>query len=155
MTRDIVIRDDTYPYRRLLGAISLEAVDDALDLKRHTGRKQRLDALELLRDEHVQHLYDASLSPQGGLSLPPHVWGAFGGGPEGGPSTLPSVAGQALGVNYATVLHQELLFERNMESGQATSHRSPGLLRVLRRLAYEVYSGAGASSFQWELPEES
>lgn len=69
--RSAVLQDEVYPYRRLLGAILLEAVDDVL----HGDRlRDRQDALRFLRDEGVQALYNSS------LSLPPRLWGAFVGG---------------------------------------------------------------------------
>jgi hypothetical protein len=67
----VVVQDDTYPFRRLLGAVLLEAVDDALNARGSVRRRDRESALTFLRDEGVQALYNTN------LSLPPRLWGAF------------------------------------------------------------------------------
>jgi hypothetical protein len=141
-----IVQDEDYPYRRLLGAVLLEALDDALNLRGNVGMRDRRDALEFLRDGSVQYLYNTS------LSLPPRLWKAFVGVPA-----------EDLGVNYAVVTRWELLLERHAsqngvahkpggvstqcdsvsgdvgsQNGRDTS-RFPNLARFLRQVAGETH----------------
>ena len=61
---------DEYACRRLLGAVLLEAVLDALSEK-GVRWQDRTSALAFLRDANVQALCEAH------LVLPPDLWGAF------------------------------------------------------------------------------
>jgi hypothetical protein len=62
-------RQDEYACRRLLGAVLLEAVLDALS--QNAGWKDKTSALAFLRDANVQALCEAH------LVLPPDLWRAF------------------------------------------------------------------------------
>jgi hypothetical protein len=91
-----LVQDETYPYRRLLGAVLLEALEDALNLRGNVAVRRQREALEFLRDGHVQSLCNAS------LSLPRRLWGVFEGGPD-----------HDLGIDYARLVHGELLLDRH------------------------------------------
>jgi hypothetical protein len=103
-----LVQDETYPYRRLLGAVLLEALEDALNLRGNVAVRRQREALEFLRDGHVQSLCNGS------LSLPRRLWGVFEGGPN-----------HDLGIDYARLVHGELLLDRHEAAGQTATSSPP------------------------------
>ena len=129
---------DEYACRRLLGAVLLEAVLDALSEK-GVRWQDRTSALAFLRDANVQALCEAH------LVLPPDLWGAFAEAADRGAEIDYAVV-KGLGNDHPASTSTSLVEQSKPLAGQskALSGQTKTLTGQTKTLTGQTKDQAGA-----------